>query len=154
MQEGTLTKDDIDKLKGEYDKIVEQGIEQRDYWAQITGYTGENSQSQQTATGKGIEAITADQVSSLIGIGYAMQITAEQQKAISEVTMNTCNVISVDVSSIRTFAEQTANNVSEMRDIQIQGLQQLEAINKNTANLFAIKDDIADLRKIAKDYWK
>lgn len=83
-----------------------------------------------------------------------MQITAEQQKAISEVTMNTCNVISVDVSSIRTFAEQTANNVSEMRDIQIQGLQQLEAINKNTANLFAIKDDIADLRKIAKDYWK
>lgn len=154
MREGTLTKDDIDKLKGEYDKIVEQGIEQRDYWAQITGYTGENSQSQQTATGKAIEAITADQASSLIGIGYAMQITAEQQKAISEVTMNTCNVISVDVSSIRTFAEQTANNVSEMRDIQIQGLQQLEAINKNTANLFAIKDDIAELRKIAKDYWQ
>lgn len=154
MQEGTLTKDDIDKLKEEYDKIVQQGIEQREYWSQITGYTGENSQSQQTATGKAIEAITADQASILIGIGYAMQITAEQQKAFSEVTMNTCNVISVNVSSIRTFAEQTANNVSEMRDIQIQGLQQLEAINKNTANLFAIKDDIAELRKIAKEYWQ
>ena len=154
MQEGTLTKDDIDKLREEYDKIVEQGIEQRDYWSQITGYMGENSQSQQTATGKAIEAITADQTSSLIGIGYAMQITAEQQKAISEVTMNTCNAISVNVSSIRIFAEQMANNVSEMRDIQFQGLQQLEAINRNTANLFAIKDDIADLRKIAKDYWR
>lgn len=154
MQEGTLTKDDIDKLKEEYDKIVEQGIEERNHWAQITGYMGENSQSQQTATGKAIEAITADQASSLIGIGYAMQMTAEQQKAISEVTMNTCNVISMDVSSIRIFAEQMANNVSEMRDIQIQGLNQLEAINKNTANLFDIKNDIADLRKIAKDYWR
>ena len=153
MQEGTLAKDDIDKLKGEYDKIVEQGIEQRDYWAQITGYTGENSQSQQTATGKAIEAITADQASSLIGIGYAIQITAEQQRTISELTKNICMSISVDTSSIRVFAEQTANNVSEMRDIQYQGLQQLEAINKNTANLFAIKDDIAELRKIAKDNW-
>ena len=154
MQEGTLTKDDIDKLKDEYDKIVQQGIEQRVYWAQITGYTGENSQSQQTATGKAIEAITADQASSLIGIGYAVQIAQEQQKAISEEMKNTCNIMAVDVSSIRSFAEQTANNISEMMDIQYKGLEQLEAINKNTANLFAIKDDIADLRKIAKDYWR
>ena len=104
MQEGTLTKDDIDNLKEEYDKIVQQGIEQRDYWAQITGYTGENSQSQQTATGKAIEAITADQASSLIGIGYAIQISQEQQKVISEEIKNTCNIIAVDVSSIRAFA--------------------------------------------------
>lgn len=153
MQEGTLTKDDIDNLKEEYEKIVEQGIEQRNYWSQITGLTEEISKSQQTATGKTIEALTTDQGSTLIGIGYAMQITAEQQKTILEVTMNTCNVISVNVSSIRIFAEQMSNNVSEMRDIQIQGLNQLEAINKNTANLFAIKDDIAELRKIAKENW-
>lgn len=153
MQEGMLTKDDIDKLKEEYDKIVEQGIEQRNYWSQITGYTGDTSQSQQTATGKAIEAITADQASSLIGIGYAIQISQEQQKAISEEMKNTCNVISVDISSIRAYSEQTANNISEMRDIQYQSLQNLEAISKNTANLFAIKDDIAELRKIAKENW-
>ena len=154
MQEGTLTKDDIDNLKEEYDKIVQQGIEQRDYWAQITGYTGENSQSQQTATGKAIEAITADQASSLIGIGYSIQISQEQQKVISEEIKNTCNIIAVDVSSIRAFAEKTSNNISEMMDIQYKGLEQLEAINKNTANLFSIKDDISELRKIAKDYWQ
>ena len=83
-----------------------------------------------------------------------MQIAQEQQKAISEEMKNTCNIMAVDVSSIRSFAEQTANNISEMMDIQYKGLEQLEAINKNTANLFAIKDDIADLRKIAKDYWR
>ena len=67
---------------------------------------------------------------------------------------DTCKAMSFDVSSIRAFSEQTANNISEMRDIQYQGLEQLEAINKNTANLFAIKDDIAELRKVAKEYWR
>lgn len=144
MQEGTLTKDDIDNLKEEYDKIVKQGIEQRDYWAQITGYTGENSQSQQTATGKAIEAITADQASSLIGIGYAVQIAQEQGNEVRK-------AIAVDVSFLRIYAEQTYNNISEMRDIQYQGLEQLEAINKNTAPIILIREDIASMYKLMKD---
>ena len=144
MQEGTLTKDDIDKLKDEYDKIVQQGIEQREYWAQITGYTGENSQSQQTATGKAIEAITADQASSLIGIGYAVQIAQEQGNEVRK-------AIAVDVSFLRIYAEQTYNNISEMRDIQYQGLEQLEAINKNTAPIILIREDIASMYKLMKD---
>lgn len=151
MQEGNLSKDDIDNLKLEYDDLVKKGLEQRDYWAKITGYTGENSQSQQTATGKAIEAITADQASSLIGIGYAVQITAEQQKEIMSLMNNTCQAISFDVSSIRAFSEQTANNISEMRDIQYQGLEQLEAINKNTYNLFAMKDTLENTYKLLKD---
>ena len=144
MQEGTLTKDDIDNLKDEYDKIVQQGIEQREYWSQITGYTGENSQSQQTATGKAIEAITADQASSLIGIGYAVQIAQEQGNEVRK-------AIAVDVSFLRIYAEQTYNNISEMRDIQYQGLEQLEAINKNTAPIILIREDIASMYKLMKD---
>ena len=144
MQEGTLTKDDIDNLKDEYDKIVQQGIEQREYWSQITGYTGENSQSQQTATGKAIEAITADQASSLIGIGYAVQIAQEQGNEVRK-------AIAVDVSFLRIYAEQTYNNISEVRDIQYQGLEQLEAINKNTAPIILIREDIASMYKLMKD---
>lgn len=144
MQEGNLSKDDIDDLKKEYDDLVKKGIEQRDYWAKITGYTGESSQSQQTATGKGIEAITADQASSLIGIGYAVQSAIE-------VGNETRKQISVDISSLRIFAEQTANNISEMRDIQYQGLEQLEAINKNTAPIILIREDIASMYKLMKE---
>ena len=145
MQEGNLTKDDIDNLKSEYEDIVSKGLEQRDYWAEITGY--KESQSQQSATGKAIEAITADQASSLVGIGYGVLSAVE-------VGNETRKAIQVDISSLRTFSEQTANNIEEMRDIQYQGLEQLQAINKNTYNLFAMKDDLADLKKIAKDYWK
>ena len=144
MQEGNLSKDDLDNLKKEYDDLLKKGIEQRDYWAKITGYTGESSQSQQTATGKGIEAITADQASSLIGIGYAVQSAIE-------VGNETRKQISVDISSLRIFAEQTANNISEMRDIQYQGLEQLEAINKNTAPIILIREDIASMYKLMKE---
>lgn len=142
MQEGNLTKVDIDNLKSEYDDIVSKGLEQRDYWAEITGY--KESQSQQSATGKAIEAITADQASSLIGIGYGVLSAVE-------VGNETRKAIQVDISSLRAFSEQTANNISEMRDIQYQGLEQLEAINKNTAPIILIREDIASMYKLMKD---
>lgn len=75
-----------------------------------------------------------------------MQIAMEQGN-------ETRKVISTDVGYIRLTTETLSNNISEMRDAQYQGLQQLEAINKNTYNLFQIKDDIYELKKIAKDRW-
>ena len=104
------------------------------------------TQSEQSATSSAIQAITADQASTLIGIGYAMQIALEQGN-------ETRKVIATDVGYIRLTAETLSNNISEMRDIQYQGLHQLEAINKNTYNLFQIKDDIHELKRIAKNQW-
>lgn len=142
MKQGQLSNDDLDILKKEYDNIVDEGLKIRDNIAAITGY--KEAQSQQTATGKGIEAITADQGSSLIGIGYAVQIAQEQGNEVRK-------AIAVDVSFLRIYAEQTYNNISEMRDIQYQGLEQLEAINKNTAPIILIREDIASMYKLMKD---
>lgn len=142
MKQGQLSNDDLDILKKEYDNIVDEGLKIRDNIAAITG--DKEAQSQQTATGKGIEAITADQASSLIGIGYAVQIAQEQGNEVRK-------AIAVDVSFLRIYAEQTYNNISEMRDIQYQGLEQLEAINKNTAPIILIREDIASMYKLMKD---
>lgn len=142
MKQGQLSNDDLDILKKEYDNIVDEGLKIRDNIAAITGY--KEAQSQQTATGKGIEAVTADQASSLIGIGYAMQIAQEQGNEVRK-------AIAVDVSFLRIYAEQTYNNISEMRDIQYHGLEQLEAINKNTAPIILIREDIASMYKLMKD---
>lgn len=142
MKQGQLSDDDLNALKKEYDNIVNEGLKIRDNIAAITGY--KEVQSQQTATGKAIEAITADQASSLIGIGYAVQIAQEQGNEARK-------AIAVDVSFLRIYAEQTYNNISEMRDIQYQGLQQLEAINKNTAPIILIREDIASMYKLMKD---
>lgn len=62
-------------------------------------------------------------------------------------------LISADIGYIRLSTETLSNNISEMRDSQYKGLHQLEAINQNTYNLFQIKDDIYELKKIAKDRW-
>lgn len=62
-------------------KLLEQGMKMRDELAQFTGY---GEQSSQSATGKAIEAITADQASTLIGIGYALQSAVEQGNATRE----------------------------------------------------------------------
>lgn len=142
MKQGQLSNDDLNILKKEYDNIVDEGLKIRDNIAAITGY--KEVQSQQTATGKAIEAITADQASSLIGIGYAVQIAQEQGNEVRK-------AIAVDISYLRIYAEQTYNNISEMRDIQYQGLQQLEAINKNTAPIILIREDIASMYKLMKD---
>lgn len=142
MKQGQLSNDDLDILKKEYDNIVDEGLKIRDNIAAITGY--KEAQSQQTATGKAIEAITADQASSLIGIGYAVQIAQEQGNEVRK-------AIAVDISYLRIYAEQTYNNISEIRDIQYQGLQQLEAINKNTAPIILIREDIASMYKLMKD---
>lgn len=142
MKQGQLSDNDLNALKKEYDNIVNEGLKIRDNIAAITGY--KEVQSQQTATGKGIEAITADQASSLIGIGYAVQIAQEQGNEVRK-------AIAVDVSFLRIYAEQTYNNISEMRDIQYQGLEQLEAINKNTAPIILIREDIASMYKLMKD---
>lgn len=142
MKQGQLSNDDLNILKKEYDNIVDEGLKIRDNIATMTGY--KEAQSQQTATGKAIEAITADQGSSLIGIGYAVQIAQEQGNEVRK-------AIAVDISFLRIYAEQTYNNISEMRDIQYQGLEQLEAINKNTAPIILIREDIASMYKLMKD---
>lgn len=137
-----LTSDEINDLKEEYQKIIDEGIKERDTIAAITGY--DEAQSRQTATGKAIEAITANQASTLTGIGYAMQIALEQGNDVR-------TQISVDVSVMRGYAETMATNMSEMRDIQYEGLGQLQQIVKNTAPISLIRDDISSMYKLMKE---
>lgn len=101
-KEGKFSSQDVEDFQTQYQKIVDEGLKRRDEIAKITGYTGQSS-SEQTATGKGIEAITADQASSLIGIGYAVQIAQEQGNEVRK-------AIAIDVSSLRIYAAQIYNN--------------------------------------------
>ena len=142
MKDGSLTTDEIDELKKEYDAIADEGLKIRDTVATITGY--KDVQSEQTATSKAIEAITADQASSLIGIGYAMQIAIEKGN-------ETSMMISADVSTLRSYTEIIMTNVSEMRDMQFQSLEQLQTINKNTAPIILIREDISNMYKLMKE---
>lgn len=137
-----LTSDEINDLKEEYQKIINEGIKERDAIAAITGY--DEAQSRQTATSKSISAITADQASALTGIGYAMQIALEQGN-------DTRTQISVDMSIMRSYSETIATNITEMRDIQYESLVHLQQITKNTAPIILIREDILNMYKLMKE---
>lgn len=139
-----ITKDEADAIRAENESLANDLLNERKKLEDI-GLI-QPTESSQSATGKAIEAITADQASTLIGIGYAMQSAMEQGNEMRK-------LISADIGHIRLSTETLSNDISEMRDAQYQGLQQLQAINKNTYNLFQIKDDIYELKKIAKDRW-
>lgn len=139
-----ITKDEADAIRAENESLANDLLNERKKLEDI-GLI-QPTESSQSATGKAIEAITADQASTLIGIGYAMQSAMEQGNEMRK-------LISADIGYIRLSTETLSNNISEMRDSQYKGLHQLEAINQNTYNLFQIKDDIYELKKIAKDRW-
>lgn len=122
-------------------KLLEQGMKMRDELAQFTGY---GEQSSQSATGKAIESITADQASTLIGIGYAVQSAVEQGNATRE------NIHS-NVEVICSYQMQMSDNISEIRDMQYQGLNQLQQIAKNTEPITGINENIANMYKLMKE---
>lgn len=122
-------------------KLLEQGMKMRDELAQFTGY---GEQSSQSATGKAIEAITVDQASTLIGIGYALQSAVEQGNATRE------NIHS-NVEVICSYQMLMSDNISEIRDMQYQGLNQLQQIAKNTEPITGINENIANMYKLMKE---
>lgn len=137
-----ISKDEADAIRKENESLANDLLKARQELENL-GLINP-TQSEQSATSKAIEAITADQASSLIGISYAIQSAVELGNA-------TRTQISVDISVMRNYAETVAANMSEMRDIQHEGLGQLQQIVKNTAPIILIREDIASMYKIMKD---
>lgn len=140
MKNGTY-KSRAEEFAQRQQKLLEQGMKMRDELAQFTGY---GEQSSQSATGKAIEAITADQASTLIGIGYAVQSAVEQGNATRE------NIHS-NVEVICSYQMLMSDNISEIRDMQYQGLNQLQKIAKNTEPITGINENIANMYKLMKE---
>lgn len=140
MKNGTY-KSRAEEFAQRQQKLLEQGMKMRDELAQFTGY---GEQSSQSATGKAIEAITSDQASTLIGIGYAVQSAVEQGNATRE------NIHS-NVEVICSYQMLMSDNISEIRDMQYQGLNQLQQIAKNTEPITGINENIANMYKLMKE---
>lgn len=141
--DNNIDEDEADNIRNANRELSDYMLNWRKQIEQ-SGLIVDTSQSSQSATTKAIEAISEDQASSLIGIGYAMQIALEQG---NEVRAS----IGVDISSMRGYTEQISNNITEMRDIQYEGLGQLQQIVKNTAPITLIREDISGMYKLMKD---
>lgn len=84
MKDNKLTDMELSDLRGEWDNMVQQGLEMRDQLAEAIGYTGESSKTeQQSASSKGFETMSQDTAEELNGRFTAMY---EAELRITDIT--------------------------------------------------------------------
>lgn len=141
---GKLTETDIEAFNKRYDDIVQEGLNRRDEWAKVTGYTGSSSSSQ-TATSGGWASMGQDTADELNGRFTALQIAGES------IAQNMTTTIS-QMESIVTLGISTNGAVLEIRNMMIMTNSYLEDIvkySKLTYNDFGTKLD--DMNRRLKD---
>lgn len=137
MKSGTLTKNDIENLRSEYEKLVNQALDIRDTMTEVTGYTGNDNQS---ASSNGISSISYDQSNKIVGLVTAGNI----------ITQNISDNVVVAVSAITSLNTNiTSQNgtLSEIRNLMIFNNSYLEDTLKFVKfiyNEFSVKLDKAN----------
>lgn len=111
---GGLDKGEIDELKGIWDGITEEGIKIRDELATITGYTGSLQADSQSATSRGYQIATQDDITEQNG-----RLTDIQGKM---------SILVSGVDKLSSLGLETKNEIVNMRDIMIQ-------LNGNVADI-------------------
>ena len=137
MKSGTMTKEDIDALKKEYDTLAQQALNIRENMTQVTGYTGTD---QQNASANGISEISYDQANTIVGLVTAGNVITQQISENMVVAVASMSAISMSVTSSNSI-------LSEMRNLLIYSNQYLEDIAKYAKNIFTQFSD-----KLDKEY--
>ena len=122
---GNLSQADIDAFSKRYDEIVQKGIDKRDQWAKITGYTGSSSSSQ-TATSGGWASMGQDTADELNGRFTALQIAGE------------------------TISQNVATNVAQMETIVNLGISTNGAVLEIRNMMIMTNSHLEDIVKYAK----
>lgn len=121
MKAGTLTKEDIDALRKEYESLTNQALNIRDTMSNVTGYTGDNDE--QNASANGVSEITYDQANQFIGLVTAGNIVRQN---ISDSLVNAVASLSV----LTTSASTRNSTLVEIRNLMVFNNSYLEDILK------------------------
>lgn len=128
MKNGTLTKDDVDALKDEYENLIGQALNIRDTMSEITGYTGETTE-EQNASANGVSEITYDQANTFIGLVTAGNIVRQN---ISDSLVSAVATI----TSMGVIVGSSNGTLSEIRNLMIYNNSYLEDILKFEKNIY------------------
>lgn len=151
MQSGNLSGNDITALRADYQGLTQKALGIRNTMEEVTGYTGDKSQ---TATANGISSITYDQASQITGITTAIEIAVEQGNTERQNIGKSISITNVTLSQISVYEAQNNAIVDETRDIQVKSFQELRGIHDDTSSidktLKAMGDNISDMKKTIK----
>lgn len=150
MDKGTLEKDK-DALKKAYDDIVKEALEERDNLADTLGYTGDSSDGQQSATGRGFETMSQDTADELNGrftalyeSGLRIETAQQQQTVAITALQGSVTALTVQQSGLLNIADET-------RTILANSYLELQQIRENTGEIVKpikqIQADIAEVKR-------
>ena len=135
---GKLTKQQLEDARKEYDAIVQDAINERDKIAEITGYTGSSSSSQE-ASKKVSASVTQDSIDELSGRFTALQIAGEEIK-------NQMIAVMVGVNSLIGISSAGNETLSNILNQHVITNSYLEDITKYTKLLNDIRADISEVK--------
>ena len=123
-----LSKEDIDELRNDYNKIVDKGLALRPVLSEITGYNGSGNK-EQTATANGVTTITFEQARNIEALTTAGNISRDQTKEL------VTSIVS-NIASLSSFSSSTSATIVEIRNLMITNNSYLEDILKNSKNIY------------------
>lgn len=150
-QNGKLTEKQLEDARRAYDSLVQDAMNERDKIAEITGYTGDGSTSQES-TKKGFAAASQDSIEELNGRFTALQIAVEEIKNQNIAQSQSLNILTVKADSILLVNTESRNIADEIRTIQVNSYLELQEIRENTGAIIKpIKDMAADIAEVKKN---
>ena len=148
MKNGTeLTKDDIDYYRSRYQKLVEEGLKERERIAQITGYKAED-EKEQSATANGIEKLTHDDAGAIEGRLTATQIAVEQGNTKKDAMLSQMTVTNMTLTDMRSLSATQCEIADDTRDILANSYLELREANDH---LGKIEKAVGNIQTIAED---
>lgn len=147
---GKLTKQQLEDARKEYDAMVQDAINERDKIAEITGYTGSSSSSQE-ASKKGFATASQDSIDELNGRFTALQIAGEEIK--SQNQLQTMSILELRADMLPIIANTTGikDIASETRDLLRLSYEAIVDIRDNTNVIVKpiqqMASDIAEVKR-------
>lgn len=150
-------------LQAEYNKIVEDALKERDALKDLLNWTGSDSSSQSPSKG-GYETMSQDTATALEGRFTAIQMStlniegyvkriAEKDTIFNSImdspikqSPELTSMLTQTMTISETVKAQLAN-LDEIRTIQLNSYYELKDINKNTQELYPIRQEISSMNR-------
>ena len=150
---GKLTKEQLEDARKEYDKMVQDAMNERDKIAEITGYTGSSSSSQE-ASKKGFATASQDSIDELNGRFTALQIAGEEIKNQSITQSQSLNILTMKADTLISINTETRNIADDTRDLIASSYLELVQISENTGAIIKpiqqMQKDMAEVKNNTK----
>lgn len=140
MKDNDLSDDERNSLREEYMGYVEEAMKLRDDIASATGYDSMASGSSQESTKKGFATASQDSIDELNGRFTAIQLDTSAMREL----MSTCNA---NLASLRMSADGIRQHTDEMRNLSLLAIDHLEAISRNTNQLYEMNERLGKIEK-------